>query len=73
MKDYLDFCRSKAIFVVANETEGSLMEQSGIPWQELARGELHVYNIRHIQHHAAQLVLRLRLDTEVDIDWVKSG
>jgi len=37
------------------------------------RAELHVYNIRRIQHHAAQLNLRLRLDTNVDIPWIGSG
>ena len=37
------------------------------------RAELHLYNIRHIQHHAAQLILRLRLDTDVDIPWVGRG
>lgn len=70
VKDYLEFCQSKADFVVANESEESLKRQSGIPWQKLTRAELHIYNIRHIQHHAAQLVLRLRLDSDVDIDWV---
>jgi len=38
-----------------------------------SRAELHIYNIRHIQHYAAQLSLRLRLDTEVDIPWVSHG
>ena len=70
VKEYLDFCHSKAVFVVANETAESLKRQSAIPWQKLTRAELHVYNIRHIQHHAAQLVLRLRLDSDVDIDWL---
>jgi hypothetical protein len=28
---------------------------------------MHVYNIRHVHHHAAQLTLRLRLDTDVDV------
>jgi MFS superfamily sulfate permease-like transporter len=39
-------------------------------------GVLHVvagYITRHIQHHAAQLILRLRRDFEVDIPWFKSG
>ncbi len=30
-------------------------------------------NIRHIQHHAAQLILRLREKAGIDMPWVKSG
>lgn len=73
VKDYLDFCRRKVESVVGNETEDELGAKSGIPWQEITRGELHTYNIRHIQHHAAQLIMRLRLDTQVDIGWVRTG
>jgi hypothetical protein len=40
---------------------------------DFSRAELHVYNIRHIHHHAAQLSLRLRLDTGRGVDWVGSG
>jgi hypothetical protein len=39
----------------------------------LSRAELHIYNIRHIQHHAGQLSLRLRLETGEGVDWVGSG
>jgi len=38
----------------------------------LTRAKLHVVNIRHIQHHAAQLSLRLRLDHQEDIPWFSS-
>jgi hypothetical protein len=43
---------------------------SGFRRRKCSRAELHVYNVRHIQHHAAQLILRLRLDTDVDVPWV---
>ena len=32
-----------------------------------------VYNIRHLQHHAAQLIMRLRLDFQADVPWFRSG
>lgn len=70
---YLDFCRDKAVSAIALETEPSLRGASRFPRKEFSRAELHVYNIRHIQHHAAQLILRLRLDTDVDIPWIRSG
>ena len=31
------------------------------------------FTFRHIQHHAAQLSLRLRMDDNTDVRWVKRG
>ncbi len=73
VKGYLDFCRNKVETLIANETEDELFAKSDIPWQEISRAELHTYNIRHLQHHAAQLIMRLRLDTQVDVGWVRTG
>ena len=70
---YLRHCRDKAKTVISQETADELSAPSQFPGKEFTRAELHVYNIRHIQHHAAQLILRLRLVTEVDIPWFKSG
>jgi hypothetical protein len=46
---------------------------SGFEWLPFSRLELHVYNIRHIQHHAGQLIERLRSSQERGIDWVGRG
>jgi hypothetical protein len=70
---YLDHCRHKATEVIAAETEQVLTAPCNFPRKTFSRAELHVYNIRHIQHHAAQLSLRLRLDFAEDIPWVRSG
>jgi len=43
---------------------------SGFPWLPFDRLELHIYNIRHIQHHAGQLIERLRRAGIEGIDWV---
>jgi hypothetical protein len=69
---YLEFCRRKVSEVMATETEETLSapERFG---GEFSRAELHVYNIRHINHHAAQLSLRLRLDSGSGVEWVGSG
>jgi hypothetical protein len=67
---YLAFVRQKAQQTLAAESAERLAGPSGFKWRKCSRGELHVYNIRHIQHHAAQLSLRLRLDLEVDVPWV---
>jgi hypothetical protein len=73
IKSYLGHCRSKALQVIAAETAESLAARSGFEWLKFTRAESHVYNIRHIQHHAAQLILRLRLDAGHDIRWFGSG
>ncbi|MBA4020223.1 MAG: hypothetical protein C0483_23935 [Pirellula sp.] len=70
---YLDFCRRKAATTLDEETEPSLCAPALHPGRNFSRAELHVYNIRHIQHHGAQLTLRLRLDSDVDIRWIGSG
>ena len=70
---YLAFCRRKASEVIAAETADTLRERCGFDWLPFSRAELYVYNIRHVQHHAAQLSLRLRLSAGVDIPWAGSG
>lgn len=70
---YLDFCRSKAAATIASETEMILNAPANFARRNFTRAEMHVYNIRHIQHHAAQLILRLRLDSNVDIPWIGAG
>lgn len=70
---YLGHCRAKASDTMASETAESLLGASGFDWRKCSRLELHIYNIRHIQHHAAQMSLRLQLDHQVDIPWVGSG
>ena len=70
VRSYIDHVRRKAATVFAGETEASLKGPSGFPRRTCSRAELHVYNVRHVQHHAAQLSLRLRLDYQIDIHWV---
>ena len=70
---YLDFCRRKAVETIAAETQEELAAPARFVRRHFSRAELHVYNIRHIQHHAAQLILRLRLDSDVDIPWIGAG
>jgi len=73
IKTYMQHCRTKASEVIAGETAEALSARSGFEWLALSRGELHVYSIRHIQHHSAQLILRLRLDANLDFPWIRSG
>lgn len=68
--DYLQHARRKARQTIERESAGALAGPSGFRRRTFSRAELHVYNIRHIQHHAAQLSLRLRLNCGIDIPWV---
>ena len=70
---YLEFCRRKVTEALSAETVETLSAPDGFGKPEFSRAKLHLYNIRHIQHHAAQLSLRLRLDANEGICWVGSG
>jgi DinB superfamily len=43
---------------------------SGFHWLPFSRMELHLYNVRHLQHHVGQLVDRLRSADNIGIPWV---
>ena len=73
VRTYHEFVAKKATEVLSQETEDSLSQIVGFEWLDITRAEMHLYNIRHIQHHAAQLILKLRLETESDPRWFRSG
>lgn len=73
IESYLDYCRGKAGTTIAAETEIVLCSPTKFARRTFSRAELHLHSIRHIQHHAAQLILRLRLDTHIDIPWIFAG
>ena len=68
--DYVQHVRAKAQATIARESADDLSGASGFHYRKCSRAELHVYNIRHVQHHAAQLTLRLRGDANIDVPWV---
>jgi hypothetical protein len=71
---YLAICRQKAVETIAAETAESLGRPTGFHWLRFSRLELHVYNIRHIQHHAGQMSAFLRrVDGAIDPRWVGTG
>jgi hypothetical protein len=71
---YAATCRQKAIDTLAAETRESLSGESGFSWLEFSRAEAHLYNIRHIQHHAGQLGAYLRrVDQALNPRWIRAG
>lgn len=69
---YLEFCRRKLAETLDAETGASLAGPSGFPRLKFSRAELHLYNLRHIQHHTGQLTAFLRRHG-VETGSVKSG
>jgi hypothetical protein len=68
--DYLNYCRQKCQETI--ETMSS--EQANLicrfPWGEIPFAELHLYNLRHVQEHAAQLHLFLGQEAGKSSEWV---
>jgi len=46
---------------------------SGFHWLKFSKAEAHLYNLRHIQHHAGQLIDRLRREADIGSKWVFDG
>jgi hypothetical protein len=45
----------------------------GFPWYKISKLEHQLVNLRHLQHHAAQLADRLRAALDVGVKWVGAG
>lgn len=69
---YLRFCLGRARAVLADETPDSLAGPSGFARLPFSRAELHMYNLRHIQHHTGQLGAFLGR-MKIAVAWVKTG
>jgi hypothetical protein len=71
---YLQLVRQKALDAFASETAESLQGPANFPRRNFTRAELHVYNLRHLQHHTGQLSAHLRRhDSAIDPRWIGSG
>jgi hypothetical protein len=71
---YVPICRQKLLETFAAETSESLQGSSGFHWLPFSRGELHLYNLRHVQHHTGQLSAYLRrIVHDNERWWVKAG
>ncbi len=65
--EYLEVCRKAVKERVASL---DLEAASGFHWLPFNKLELQFYNIRHIQHHAGQLIDRLRNHDGIGVGWV---
>jgi hypothetical protein len=68
---YVQICRAKVIAIINAETEESLNGPSGFDWLPFPRLGTHLYNLRHIHHHAGQLGAFLARTQDVTVPWVR--
>jgi uncharacterized damage-inducible protein DinB len=65
--EYLKFCRKQVDERIPNI---KLDNPSGLDWLPTTKLELLLYNLRHVQHHAGQLIDRLRISADISSDWI---
>jgi hypothetical protein len=68
---YLTFCYDKIHTYFDTIKDTDLLEINAA--KNMTFMELSIYNTRHIQHHAAQLGLRIQQVTGKELTWVSSG
>jgi hypothetical protein len=68
---YLKFCHDKINKYFDEIKDSNLSEKYSA--KNMTFMELSIYNTRHIQHHAAQLGLRIQQVTGKELKWISSG
>jgi len=64
---YLNFCKT---CMAEHLPTLNFEDTGGFSWLPVTKLELHIYNIRHIQHHTSQLTDRLKEVENTPIKWV---
>ena len=75
---YVPLVRQKLRDTLAAETAESLAGPSGFSWRKFSRAEIHLYNLRHVQHHTGQMSAYLRrvapeIFGQRSLPWIGSG
>jgi hypothetical protein len=65
--EFLELCRKTVVDRVPSIDLGTA---SGFDWLPFNKLELQLYNLRHLQHHAAELIEWLGANEGIDVDWV---
>lgn len=73
LRAYLEHCRKRLDETIAGMTETWVSEPCPVSFRQMSNGELLLYNMRHVQHHAAQLYMLLRQKTDSAPRWVSKG
>jgi hypothetical protein len=70
LKAYLEHGRNKCRATIEALTDEKARQRCGFQWIDVSFGELLLYNMRHVQDHAAQLHLILGQTIGSAPDWV---
>ncbi|NJN99519.1 MAG: DinB family protein [Anaerolineales bacterium] len=70
LQRYLDHCRRKCRATLEALTDEKARQRCNFSWTEFSFAELLLYNMRHVQEHAAQLNLILGEETGSAPGWV---
>jgi hypothetical protein len=67
---YLEFCRRKCQETITGLTSQQANRPCRFAWGEVPFAELQLYNLRHVQEHAAQLHMFLGQQARKPAEWV---
>ena len=70
LRSYLEHGKRKCRTVIDGLTDQQIHQRCGFERLDVTAAELLLYNMRHVQHHAAQLNLILRQATDSAPRWV---
>jgi hypothetical protein len=70
---YLVHGREKCRAAIDTMTDERANRRCGFDWVDASNAEMLLYNLRHVQHHAAQLNLVLREATGASPGWVRTA
>lgn len=73
LQTYLAHGRGKCLETIEAMTDERARARCVFPWGEMSFAELLLDNMRHVQHHAAQLNLILRQETDSAPGWVAAS
>ena len=70
LRSYLEHGRAKCRATIEALTDEKARQRCGFERRDMSHYELLLYNLRHVQHHAAQLNLILRQEVDAAPGWV---
>ena len=70
LQNYLEYCRQKCQQTIGTLSSTQARRICRFPWGDLPFAELQLYNLRHVQEHAAQLHMFLGQQAGKSSKWV---
>ena len=70
---YYEHCIIKIENIAKTKTNNEMLDEKSDIYRNMTRLERYANAIRHIQHHAAQLGLRLQFISNKEMEWISRG